>query len=121
MLVLQECWKRRHRPPEPFHTAAEIIAKLVELARELRKAEVRGKGLRLSDEEMDFYDAVSEGPEKVLDDTQLRTIARGAGWLRQEESEYRLGPLLRMSKPRYVPPSGGSYVDTNSPRPNVTR
>ena len=56
--------------------SAEVIAKLVELAKELREVEQRGEILGLSDEEMAFYDAVAKGEEHIRDDEHLRTIAR---------------------------------------------
>src|SRR5208337_674988 len=56
---------------------AEVIAKLIELAREMREAHKRGENLGLTDDELAFYDAleVNDSAVKVLGDT-LRTIAR---------------------------------------------
>lgn len=56
--------------------SAEVIARLVELARELRQVEHRGQALGLTEEEMAFYDAVARGPEHIAGDEQLKTIAR---------------------------------------------
>jgi type I restriction enzyme R subunit len=56
--------------------SAEVIARLVELARELRAVEHRGRALGLTEEEMAFYDAVAKGQEHIGGDEQLKTIAR---------------------------------------------
>jgi type I restriction enzyme R subunit len=58
--------------------AAEVIAELVELAKEMRAAQGRGDELGLSDDEIAFYDAleVNDSAVKVLGDDTLRTIAR---------------------------------------------
>jgi type I restriction enzyme R subunit len=56
--------------------SAEVIARLVELARELRAVEHRGQALGLTEEEMAFYDAVARGQEHIAGDEQLKTIAR---------------------------------------------
>ena len=57
---------------------AEVIAKLIELAREMREAHKRGEKLGLTDDELAFYDAleVNDSAVKVLGDDTLRTIAR---------------------------------------------
>ena len=57
---------------------AEVIAKLIELAREMREAHKRGENLGLTDDELAFYDAleVNDSAVKVLGDETLRTIAR---------------------------------------------
>jgi type I restriction enzyme R subunit len=57
---------------------AEVIARLIELAKEMREAHQRGQSLGLSDEELAFYDAleVNDSAVKVLGDETLRTIAR---------------------------------------------
>jgi type I restriction enzyme R subunit len=58
--------------------AAQVIAELIELAKEMRAARERGEQLSLSDEELAFYDAleVNDSAVKVLGDEMLRTIAR---------------------------------------------
>jgi len=57
---------------------AEVIAKLIELAREMREAHKRGENLGLTDDELAFYDAleVNDSAVKVLGDDTLRLIAR---------------------------------------------
>ena len=58
--------------------AAEVIAELIGLAREMREAHTRGEKLQLTDEELAFYDAleVNDSAVKVLGDETLKTIAR---------------------------------------------
>jgi len=56
---------------------AEIIAELVNLAKNMREAQGRGDKLKMSDEEIAFYDAleVNDSAVKVLGDDTLRQIA----------------------------------------------
>lgn len=57
--------------------AAQVIAELIELAKDMRKAHERGEKLGLNDEELAFYDAlgVNDSAVQVLGDDTLRTIA----------------------------------------------
>jgi type I restriction enzyme R subunit len=57
---------------------AQVIARLIELAKEMRDAHQRGEKLGLTDDELAFYDAleVNDSAVKVLGDQTLRTIAR---------------------------------------------
>ena len=56
---------------------AEIIAELVNLAKNMREASSRGEKLKMSDEEIAFYDAleVDDIAVRVLGDATLRQIA----------------------------------------------
>lgn len=56
---------------------AEIIAELVNLARNMREVQGRGEKLKMSEEELAFYDAleVNDSAVKVLGDETLRQIA----------------------------------------------
>jgi type I restriction enzyme, R subunit len=58
--------------------AAQVIARLIELAKEMREAHKRGEALNLNEEEVAFYDAleVNDSAVQVLGDQTLRTIAR---------------------------------------------
>jgi type I restriction enzyme R subunit len=58
--------------------AAQVINRLIELAKEMREAHKRGEALKLSEEELAFYDAleVNDSAVKVLGDDTLRAIAR---------------------------------------------
>ena len=58
--------------------AAQVIEELIELAHEMREANVRGLRLGLSDDELAFYDALASNASavRVLGDEQLGVIAR---------------------------------------------
>ena len=58
--------------------AAQVITRLIELAKEMREAHKRGEKLKLSEEEVAFYDALetNDSAVKVLGDETLRGIAR---------------------------------------------
>ena len=58
--------------------AAQVIEELIELAREMRRANARGDRLGLSEDELAFYDALetNDSAVKVLGDETLRGIAR---------------------------------------------
>jgi type I restriction enzyme R subunit len=57
---------------------AEVVAELIELAREMRLANQRGEVLKLSEDELAFYDAleVNDSAVQVLGDDNLKDIAR---------------------------------------------
>jgi type I restriction enzyme, R subunit len=58
--------------------AAQVIEELIALAREMRDANARGAALRLTEDELAFYDALetNDSAVQVLGDETLRTIAR---------------------------------------------
>jgi type I restriction enzyme, R subunit len=58
--------------------AAQVIEELIGLAKEMREAHARGDALRLSEDELAFYDALetNDSAVKVLGDDTLRTIAQ---------------------------------------------
>jgi type I restriction enzyme R subunit len=58
--------------------AAQVIEELIALAKQMREAAARGEELRLTEDEVAFYDAleVNDSAVKVLGDETLRTIAR---------------------------------------------
>jgi type I restriction enzyme R subunit len=58
--------------------AAQVIEELIGLARHMREAAGRGEKLKLSEDEVAFYDAleVNDSAVKVLGDETLKTIAR---------------------------------------------
>ena len=58
--------------------AAQVIEELIQLARELREADVRGEKLGLSEDELAFYDALgtNDSAVQVLGDKTLRAIAQ---------------------------------------------
>jgi type I restriction enzyme, R subunit len=58
--------------------AAQVIEELIALAKDMREAQARGEELRLSEDELAFYDALetSDSAVKVLGDETLRIIAQ---------------------------------------------
>jgi len=58
--------------------AAQVIEELIGLAKDMRRANERGPALKLTEEELAFYDALetNDSAVKVLGDETLRTIAR---------------------------------------------
>ena len=56
-------------------TSAEVVAALVELAKEMREARKRHEDMGLSEEEAAFYDALAGGSEDWTADPQLASIA----------------------------------------------
>jgi len=73
--MLEKTIKRYHS--KSIETA-QVIEELIELAKKVREAHLRGEELNLSEEELAFYDAleVNDSAVKVLGDETLRTIAR---------------------------------------------
>jgi type I restriction enzyme R subunit len=59
-------------------TAAEVIAELVELAKEMKTENGRGSTLGLRDDELAFYDAVCQNDSAVMElgDDVLKRIAQ---------------------------------------------
>jgi type I restriction enzyme R subunit len=58
--------------------AAQVIEELIALARDMREAQARGEALKLTEDELAFYDALetSDSAVKVLGDNTLRSIAQ---------------------------------------------
>jgi type I restriction enzyme R subunit len=59
-------------------TTAQVIEELIKLAKDIREADKRGGQLKLSDDELAFYDALAnnESAIEVLGDEKLRDLAR---------------------------------------------
>ena len=104
--------------------AAEVIAELVELAKQMRTEHERGEKLGLRDDELAFYDAVCQNDSAVLqlgDDT-LKAIAhelvvvvrRNAtvDWDKKEQVRASLRRHIRrlLSKYQYPPDKQESAV-----------
>lgn len=58
--------------------AAQVIEEMIGLAKDMRRAHERGEALKLTEEELAFYDALetNDSAVKILGDDTLRTIAR---------------------------------------------
>jgi type I restriction enzyme R subunit len=79
---------------------AEIIKRLIELARELRIEDEKWESLGLSEEEKAFYDVVALGKKRIEEDDEVRRIARALvenikkdlriDWADQESTKARI-------------------------------
>lgn len=101
-------------------TSAEVIQKLVEIAKKMREARRRHQALGLSVEEAAFYDAVAGSSEDWKADPEIATIARDlvksiradltVDWADHEATEAairrKIKHLLRRYK--YTPKTNGS-------------
>src|SRR5207237_5839317 len=67
-----------HRYQNRAVEAAQVIEELIALAKEMREANARGDALRLSADELAFYDALetNDSAVKILGDETLRAIAQ---------------------------------------------
>ncbi|MEA2407870.1 MAG: type restriction enzyme subunit [Thermoleophilaceae bacterium] len=111
-------------------TSAEIVARLVEIAKQLREARHRHEELGLTEEEAAFYDALAGNPENWTADPKLVTIARElvqgirsdltVDWTSDESTEAavrkRIKRLLRRHR-RDLPDPPASGVDGGGGRP----
>lgn len=105
-------------------TSAEVVERLVEIAKQLRDARRRHEQLGLSEEEAAFYDALAGGVEDVKADPELAKIAHElveairtdltVDWADREATEARIRAkikrLLRKHKyrrPKPRPDGGG--------------
>ncbi len=56
--------------------SSKVIERLLELAKEIKKVEKAGNSLGLSEEEVAFYDALSQGKKHINDNEQLKKIVK---------------------------------------------
>ena len=75
-------------------TSAEVVERLVEIAKQLRDARHRHEQLGLSEEEAAFYDALAGGVEDVKADPELAAIAH------ELVESIRARPHRRLGRPR---------------------
>lgn len=106
-----------HRYQNRSLESAEIIEELIELAREVRTAHMRGDELGLNEEELAFYDALgtNDSAVQVLGDDTLKTIARELvetvrrnvtiDWTARESVRARLRTYIkRLLRKHHYPP-----------------
>jgi type I restriction enzyme R subunit len=107
-------------------TTAEIIQELIEIAKEIRRSDQRGEELKLSKQELAFYDAleVNDSAVKVLGDETLRDIAREIAvkvkanatidWSIRESARAKLMVVVRrtLNKYGYPPDKQQKAIDT---------
>jgi type I restriction enzyme, R subunit len=92
---------------------AQVISELIELGKEMREANKRGEILKLSEDELAFYDAleVNDSAVKVLGDDTLKDIARELvksvrenatiDWTMKENVRAKLRVMVRRILRRY--------------------
>ncbi len=104
----------------------EVIERLIKLAQEMRKASERGEKLKLSEEELAFYDALetNDSAVAVLGDEVLRAIAREVAdsirktvtidWTMKESVKAKLRVLVKrvLRKYNYPPDKQPQAVET---------
>ena len=103
-------------------TSAEVVERLVEIAKELRGAHRRHEQLGLGEEEAAFYDALAGGTEDLTADPHLAVIAHdlvegirsdlSVDWADRESTEAKIRAKIKrlLRKHKYQPPrapSGG--------------
>jgi type I restriction enzyme, R subunit len=93
--------------------AAQVIAELIELAKQMREGQKRGAELGLTDDEVAFYDAleVNDSAVKVLGEPTLKTIARELvahvrksvtiDWTLRESAQAQIRVLVRRILRKY--------------------
>jgi len=115
--------------------AAEVIAELVELAKQMRAGHDRGAQLGLRDDELAFYDAVCQNDSPVLElgDDTLKAIAhelvavvrRNAtvDWDKKEQVRASLRRHIRrlLAKYKYPPDEQEAAVALGCSRPSCSR
>jgi type I restriction enzyme R subunit len=106
-------------------TSAEVVERLVEIAKRLRDARRRHEQLGLSPEEAAFYDALAGGVEDVKADPELASIAHElvgsirqdltVDWADREATEAKIRAKIKrlLRRHRYRPPrrGGGGGID----------
>ena len=107
-------------------TTAEIIQELINIAKEIKKADKEGEKLGLSPDEVAFYNALetNDSAVKVLGDETLKTIAREIAdkvranatidWTIRESARAKLMVLVRrtLNKWGYPPDKQQKAIDT---------
>jgi type I restriction enzyme R subunit len=107
-------------------TTAEVLAELIQLAKDIRGARQRGEEQGLSDEEIAFYDALAENDSAIqmMGDDKLRLIAHellvslrenvSVDWAQRESARARMRVLVKriLRKYGYPPDLQDSAVQT---------
>jgi type I restriction enzyme R subunit len=93
--------------------AAQVIAELIELAKQMRESHKRGNDLGLSDDEVAFYDALetNDSSVKILGEPTLKNIARELvthvrrsvtiDWTLRESAQAQIRVLVRRILRKY--------------------
>jgi type I restriction enzyme, R subunit len=107
-------------------TAAQVIQELIELAKQMREADAKGKEMGLSDDEVAFYDALAdnESARELLGDEKLRDLARvlvdkvrkstSIDWTIRENVQARLRVLVKRTLNQYGYPPDKQALATET-------
>ena len=99
-------------------TTAEVIQELIKLAKDIRAAHQRGEGEGLTQEEISFYDVLTqnESAAQVMGNDHLRVIAHellsslksnaSVDWQRRESSRTRMRILVKRTLRKHGYPPG---------------
>jgi type I restriction enzyme, R subunit len=94
-------------------TTAQVLEELIELAKDIRAARLRGEESGLSDEEIAFYDALAENESarQVMGEPALRVIAQelvasikgsvSVDWMHREAARARMRVLVKRILRKY--------------------
>jgi type I restriction enzyme, R subunit len=94
-------------------TTAQVLEKLIQLAKDIRAARARGEETGLSDEEIAFYDALAENESarQVMGEPALRVIAHElvasiknsvtVDWMHREAARARMRVLVKRLLRKY--------------------
>ncbi len=94
-------------------TTAQVLQELIQIAKDIRAARLRGEETGLSDEEIAFYDALAENNSalEVMGDDQLRVIAHEllvslresvtVDWAHRESARARMRVLVKRILRKY--------------------
>ena len=105
--------------------AAKVIAELIELARDMREAGSRGDKLKLSEDEVAFYDALEANDSAVMElgDDTLKAIARELiatvrknvtiDWAIREQARAKLRVLVKRVLRKYNYPPDKTEAATD--------
>lgn len=105
--------------------AARVIAELIELAREMREAGNRGEKLKLTEDEVAFYDALEANDSAVMElgDDTLKAIARELiatvrknvtiDWAIREQSRAKLRVMVKRILRKYNYPPDKTEAATD--------
>lgn len=107
-------------------TAAQVIDELIKLAKDIKEADKRGESLGLSEDEIAFYDALTENEsaEKILGDEKLKDLARilvgrvrenaTIDWSVRESSRARMRVMVKRLLSQYGYPPDKQEVATDT-------
>ncbi|MBI2120172.1 MAG: type I restriction endonuclease subunit R [Parcubacteria group bacterium] len=107
-------------------TASEVIQELINIAKEIKKADARGEDLGLTEDEVAFYDALADNDsaKDVMNDITLRELARELvekvrgsttiDWTIRENAKARLRVLVKRTLNKYGYPPDKQAIATET-------